>query len=321
MHRGWVVGGEQVLEHLLANPLYIGFAEPHPDPAADHHRLGIEQVGGGGDPGPERLDRAVDQLRRKRVICMKRPLPDATGQAVAAALVHDLEQVRLRSGLVLAPGLGLHRRPAGVGLHASAPAAGALGAALLHHHVADLAGRPAPKPGPVVDHDPAADTGSPEHPEKRPVGTARAQLRLRRRGDLDVVPHRHRRAEGLGQPGTERKASLPAREVAGLGHRAAALVHLAGRAHPDPEQGGGIDPGVAGRLGHRLRHLGGHVLGPTCGGSGPASLGDHLPAAVDGGGLNLGSAEVDAAPNLPCAHRHLRCRARHASGECSLATV
>ena len=60
--------------------------------------------------------------------------------AVLLVLVHQLEEVGLDALLVLAPRLGFHRRAPGVGLHAALAPAGALGAAALDDHVADLAG-------------------------------------------------------------------------------------------------------------------------------------------------------------------------------------
>ena len=39
-----------------------GLAQPRPEAAADHDGLDVEHVDGRGDPGAERLDRALDQL-------------------------------------------------------------------------------------------------------------------------------------------------------------------------------------------------------------------------------------------------------------------
>ena len=55
---------------------------------------------------------------------------------------------------VLAARLGFHRRAAGVGLHAAPAPAGALGAAALDDHVADLAGGAAAEPGLAVEDRP-----------------------------------------------------------------------------------------------------------------------------------------------------------------------
>ena len=66
---------------------------------------------------------------------------------------------------VLAPRLGFHRRAARVGLHAALAPAGALGAAALDDHVADLAGGAAAEPGLAVEDEAAADAG----PQKTPI--------------------------------------------------------------------------------------------------------------------------------------------------------
>ena len=45
--------------------LDVRLAEAHAEPAADDHRLDVEQVDRGGDAGAERLERLVDQLARR----------------------------------------------------------------------------------------------------------------------------------------------------------------------------------------------------------------------------------------------------------------
>src|SRR3954466_5768579 len=134
---------EQVREHRLADLLHPRLAEPDAEPAADHHGLGIEQVHGGGDAVAERLYGLLEQLLRHLVAALQRALPDAAGQPVAPALLHDLEQVRLLALLDAATGARLHRAAAGVGLHAAAAAARAAGAVHLDAHVADLRRGPA----------------------------------------------------------------------------------------------------------------------------------------------------------------------------------
>ena len=52
--------GEQVRLHRLGDPLGVGMAEPHAQPAADDHALDVEHVDGRRDPRAERPDRAVD---------------------------------------------------------------------------------------------------------------------------------------------------------------------------------------------------------------------------------------------------------------------
>src|SRR5262245_6074412 len=134
LDRRRAVVDEQVRVHALGDPLGPGVAEPGPEPAADDHRLDVEQVDRRGDPGPERLIGLVHQLLGELVAVLQRALPDAAGQPVATALLHDLEELRLVS-LVLdeVAGADLHRPAPGVGLHASVAAAGALAAVDLDH--------------------------------------------------------------------------------------------------------------------------------------------------------------------------------------------
>src|SRR5262249_44351693 len=52
---GWrALVDEQVLAHLVVERLHEPVPEPDPEPAADDYRLRVDQVDGGGDPGPER---------------------------------------------------------------------------------------------------------------------------------------------------------------------------------------------------------------------------------------------------------------------------
>src|SRR3954466_11805085 len=95
---------EQVREHRLADLLDPRLAEPDAEAAADHHGLRVEQVHGGGDAVAERLDGLLEQLLRHLVAALQRSLPDAAGQPVAPALLHDLEQVRLLALLDAAAG-------------------------------------------------------------------------------------------------------------------------------------------------------------------------------------------------------------------------
>ena len=71
---------EEVLAHLLGQRLHVALAEADAEAAADDHRLGVEQVDRRGDAGPERLDRAVDQLLGEVVAVVEGALPDAAGQ-------------------------------------------------------------------------------------------------------------------------------------------------------------------------------------------------------------------------------------------------
>ena len=64
--------------------LHVALAEADAEAAADDHRLGVEQVDRRGDPGAERLDRAVDQLLGEVVAVVERALPDAAGQPLVS---------------------------------------------------------------------------------------------------------------------------------------------------------------------------------------------------------------------------------------------
>ena len=120
-------------------------------------------------------------------LVLDRPLPDPAGEPVPAALLHDLEQLRLRPLLLLLTGLQLHRRPAGIGLHAAPAPAGALGPVDLDDHVADLRRGAPPEPGLPLEDQAAADPGSPPDAEDRLVVTAGAEVELALDRDLDVV--------------------------------------------------------------------------------------------------------------------------------------
>ena len=84
-----------------------------------------------------------------------------------SCLLHQLEEVGLDALFVLAARLGFHRRAPGVGLHAALAPAGALGAAALDDHVADLTGGAAAQPGLAVEDEAAADAGAPEDADQR----------------------------------------------------------------------------------------------------------------------------------------------------------
>src|SRR4051812_4093785 len=213
-HRRRPVVGEDVGEHRVLEALAVRVAEADPEPAAEHDRLDVEQVHGRRDARTERLDGAVDEPHRHRVMADERAGPDAAGQPLAALLLHDLEEVGLLALAHELAGAGLHRAAAGVGLHAAVAPAGALGAADLDDHVADLAGGVAAEPELAVEHDAAAHTGAPEHAEQRVVPLAGAEGRLGHRGDVDVVAERHGRAEVVAQRRREREGALPAGEVA-----------------------------------------------------------------------------------------------------------
>src|SRR4051812_45460395 len=76
--------GEDVGEHRVLEALAVRVAQAHAEPAAEHHGLDIEQVHRGGDAGAQRLDGAVDEPHRHRVLAHERAGPDAARQALAA---------------------------------------------------------------------------------------------------------------------------------------------------------------------------------------------------------------------------------------------
>ena len=170
-----------------------------------------------GDAGAERLDGVVDEAGRQSDRPRReRAVPDAARQPRAPALLHDLEQVGLLAVLVRLARPALHRRAAGVRLHAAEPPAAAALAADAHDDVADLAARAPPGPRAAVEDDPAADPGPPEHAEQRPVGPPGAEGELRVGGDLDVVAEVQARAERLLEGRAERELALPVGQVAAL---------------------------------------------------------------------------------------------------------
>ena len=192
--------------------------------------------------------------------CVDRPLPDAAGQARFVVLLHQLEEVGLVALLVLAARLGFHRRAARVGLHAAPAPAGALGAAALDDHVADLPGGAAAQPGLAVEDEAAADAGAPEDADQALELAPGAEVELGLGRDLDVVADPDLGPQRLLQGLRQREAALPAGQVAGAGDDAGLLVGVAGGADPDALQRRGLDPGLLGRLAQRRRHLLGDVL-------------------------------------------------------------
>ena len=170
---------------------------PSPPPittASTSSRLTAEAT-----PLPSASTRLVDDLARQLVVVFERARPDAARQPLAAALLHDLEEVGLAA---LALVCSLRARASidaapGVGLHAAAAPARAAAAVHLDDHVADLAGGAAAGPRLAVEHDAAADAGAPEHAEERRVLARRAELELRGGGHRHVVADRDRRADGV----------------------------------------------------------------------------------------------------------------------------
>src|SRR6188472_4209113 len=114
--------------------------------------------------------------------------------------------------------LALHGRAPGVGLDAAPATARAPGAPELDHHVADLARSATSQPAMFLDHDRAADTGSPPEPEERPERPAGAQDGLAIGRRADVVPDPHGHAEAARQRLAERERVRPVRQIARVGN-------------------------------------------------------------------------------------------------------
>src|SRR3954447_12485938 len=178
---------EQVRAHLLGQAGTGGLAELDADAAAEDDRLDVEQVDGAGDAGAERAVRAVHDVAGELVALLEGARPDAGGQAVALALLHQLEEHGLLALVDAAAGLELHRLAPRVGLHAAGAPARALRAALLDDHVADLAGAAAAVPLLAVEDQAAADARAPEDAEQRLVVAPRAELELGGGRHRDVV--------------------------------------------------------------------------------------------------------------------------------------
>ena len=149
---------------------------------------------------------------------------------VAAALLHDVEELGLVALLDLAASLDLHRPAPGVGLHAAVAAARAAGAAHLHHDVPDLGGGAAADPRLPAEDDPAAHAGAPPDAQQRAVAAPRAERELAVDRHLHVVPERDRAAQPLRQRQRERERLLPVGQVPRAGHDPGLGVHRAGRA-------------------------------------------------------------------------------------------
>ena len=134
-------------------------------------------------------------------------------------------------------------------------------------------------------------------PSERLVGTAGSELELGLGRHLNVVADLDRGAELLCEPGPELERARPSRAGSLPGKRSrCARSTSPGEPTPTAARALGLEVRRLRRLPHRLRHLLGDVLGATAGGRRPACLPEHLPPAVDDDGLDLGAAEVDAAP-------------------------
>ena len=139
--------------------------------------------------------------------------------------------------------------------------AGALGAAALDDHVADLAGRAAAEPGLAVEDSPPPTPV----PQKTPIrlwnSSPGAEVELGFGRDLDVVADLDLGPEVLLERFAEREAALPAGQVAGRGDDAGLLVGVARRADPDALPAREVStPAAFGGLAQRLGHRRGDVL-------------------------------------------------------------
>ena len=197
--------------------------------------------------------------------------------------------------------LGFHRRPAGVGLHAALAPAGALGAAALDDHVADLAGGAAAEPGLAVEDQAAADAGAPEDADQglelacpAPRWNSASVATWTSLPTLTSVPSCL--CERLG----EREAALPAGQVAGAGDDAGLLVGVAGGADPDARSGPPVSTPAASAASRSAAAIAAATSsGPPLVGVGlRAPRRRTLPRGVDDGRLDLRPAEVDAAAQV-----------------------
>ena len=120
LHRRRARVVEQVRLHRVGDPVGERLAEAHAEPAADDHRLDVEQVDRRRDPGAERLDRFVDQLGRQLVVVLERVRPDPSwsdGSRPRCSISLNRSVLAPFSTSLARP--RLHRGATGVGLHAA----------------------------------------------------------------------------------------------------------------------------------------------------------------------------------------------------------
>src|SRR6266513_995142 len=285
---------EELKQAGLQHPRDARLAEACAEAATDHDRLDVDQVEGRGGARSQGANRPLDQLLGVGVVLVQRVLPDRARQLIVPVLLHQREQPGFHAALLVASCLALHCRASGVGLEAATAPARALGAAELDHHVADLARGAASQPAVLLDHDRAADTGSPPEPEERPERPARAEHGLAFDRRADVVPDPHGHAEAARQRLAEWERVRPVRQIARVGNRARRLVDGARGADADACERGGGASGLLGRLLERLGDRVGNVRGAAVPRRGPTRLTGDGIALVDDDGLDLGAAEVDA---------------------------
>ena len=227
-------------------------------------------------------------------------LPDAAGQPRFLVLLHQLEEVGLGALFVLAARLGFHRRAARVGLHAALAPAGALGAAALDDHVADLAGGAAAEPGLAVEDEAAADAGPPEDADQARELAPGAEVELGFGRDLDVVADPHLGARAPSRALRRAGSCPPSRAGCGRRRRRRSCRRRRRASRPRPRSSSlGLDarrprPPRAARPPSPRRRPPGRPRSA----SGWRASPQHLAAGVDDRRLDLRPAEVDAAAQV-----------------------
>ncbi len=199
-----MLGNAQARLHGVGHPPDERGAEAVTEPSADDHRLHVQGVLSVGEGDAERVDRLVDQRSRELVALVQGVRDDGAGHPVPSLALHDVEQHGAGALALLATGGTLDAEPAGVGLEAAAPAAGALTTTVLHDRVADLPGAAPPAAELPAKDDAASHTRAYEDSQQVLVRAPGAAVELPHRGDAYVVVHRdgyaterlrHRRAE------------------------------------------------------------------------------------------------------------------------------
>ena len=197
----------------------------------------------------------------------------------------------------------------GVGLHAAASPAGALGAAALDDHVADLPGGAAAEPRLAVEDQPAADAGAPEDADQAVELAPGAEVELGFGRDLDVVADPDLGPQAFFECLAEREAALPVGQVAGAGDDAGLLVGVAGGADPDALAASAVSTPAASAASRSASAIAAATsCGPAAGRRRPPRFALDLARGVDDRGLDLGAAEVDAAAQVSHGAQSMRSR-------------
>ncbi|CAI7637260.1 unnamed protein product, partial [Penicillium discolor] len=254
--------------------------------AADDHRLdvGREHEHAHGRRGPE------EQVRLQ-------------GEGVRIARVGCRHDVLDRERAGASPGLG--QRPAAAErLHAAALSAAAQTPAGVDGEVPDLArGPPRPAPDAAVDDDAGRDAGAQVQVGHRSGDVA--QDGGAERGRLHVVLHPERDAQRL--LGARREVEGFHAEVHGVQHTPGLRLHEAGDADAGGSDGGQRQPALLGERGDgRDDAVDDGVLSPP---GRAAEAGEDRPRRVDGDGVDLRAAHVEAHAKgptgaLPGEHHH-----------------